>query len=311
MEDAPLLILTGIGLLLLISAFFSGSETALTAASRPRLHQLEKSGSRRAVTVNRLRANQERLIGGILVGNNLVNIAASALATSLAIGWFDDAGVAVATLVMTLLVLVFAEILPKTYALRNADRLALGVAPTLRLIIGFLLPLTVFVQQIVRVFLAFGTTLSHRDSGSVREEELRGAIDLHAHTDEEAAKEGFLLRNILDLGEVEVGEIMTHRTNLELIDANRPIDAIIRQVMDSPYTRLPVYRDEPDNVIGVLHAKELFRAVQKSEGRTGALEITKIASVPWFIPESTGLHNQLHAFRRRRAHFALVVDELF
>ncbi|MCZ6763710.1 MAG: HlyC/CorC family transporter [Alphaproteobacteria bacterium] len=309
MDDASTpIFIVAIALLLLISGFFSGSETALTAASRPRLHELEKRGDRRARAVNRLRARQERLIGGILVGNNLVNIAASALATSLAISWFGDAGVAVATAAMTLLVLVVAEVMPKTYALRNADRLALVLARPLGAVIGLLAPLTVLVQQIVRAILfVFGATLGYRESDAAREEELRGAIDLHARSDDEAATEGYMLRNILDMGEVEVGEIMTHRTNLEMIDAGNSAEAIVAQVLESPYTRLPVYRDDPENVIGVLHAKELFRAVQ--ENGTEGLVIAKLASLPWFIPESTSLHNQLHAFRRRREHFAVVVDE--
>ncbi len=310
MDQAALISLVVIFFLLMLSGFFSGSETALTAASHPRLHQLEKNGDRRAHLVNRLRDNQERLIGGILVGNNFVNIGASALATSLAITWFGEPGVVVATIVMTLAVLIFSEVMPKTYALRHADQVALSVAPLLRLIILVLTPVTVFVQAISRfAFYVFGASRRHGDLVIAREEELRGAIDLHAHSDDEAATEGTMLRSILDLGDVEVGEIMTHRTVIETVDATLPISEIIAQVMASPYTRLPVFRDDPDNVIGVLHGKELFRAVQEVGDRLDELDITKIAGLPWFIPESTSLHNQLHAFRLRRAHFALVVDE--
>jgi Mg2+/Co2+ transporter CorB len=310
MDETALIMIAAIGGLLLVSSFFSGSETALTAASRPRLHQLEKSGDHRAVLVNRLRARQERVIGGILVGNNLVNIAASAVASSLAIGWFNEAGVAIATVFMTLLVVIFAEILPKTYALRHADHLALQVAPVLRVTVFVLTPVTVFAQQIVRwAFILFGGSLGSRETGEAREEELRGAIDLHAYTDEAAADEGYMLRSVLDLGDVDVVEIMTHRKNLEMIDLAHSVEQVIDQVMESPFTRLPVYQDDPDNVVGVLHAKELFRAVQSCDGGIDQLDIKKIASLPWFIPESTSLQNQLHAFRRRRSHFALVVDE--
>ncbi len=307
--SATIFIAIAIAVLLLLSAFFSGSETALTAASRPRMHELEKRGDRRAGKVNRLRERQERLIGGILFGNNLVNILASALATSLMIGWFGDAGVAYATLAMTLLVLVFAEILPKTYALRHPDRIALTLAPILRPMITVLSPITRLLHKIVDRILASAGGARSGSSDEALEEELRGAIDLHAFTDAEAAREGLMLRSILDLADVEVAQIMTNRKAVYAIDANQPTEDIVRQVLDSPYTRIPVYRDEPDNIIGVLHVKDLLRHTQANEGRLDSLDIAAIATLPWFIPETTTLLYQLQAFRRRREHFALVVDE--
>lgn len=298
-----------IAVLLFLSAFFSGSETALTAASRPRMHELEKRGDRRAANVNRLRDRQERLIGGILFGNNLVNILASALATSLMIGWFGDAGVAYATLAMTVLVLVFAEILPKTFALRHPDRIALTLAPVLRPVITVLAPVTGLVHKVVDGILARAGGGWSGSSDEALEEELRGAIDLHAFTDAEAAREGLMLRSILDLADVEVAQIMTNRKAVHMIDANEPAEDIVGQVLDSPYTRIPVYRDEPDNIIGVLHVKDLLRHAQANEGRLDSLDIARIATLPWFIPDTTKLLYQLQAFRRRREHFALVVDE--
>ncbi len=307
--SAPILIIIAIVTLLVLSAFFSGSETALTAASRPRMHELEKRGDRRARKVNRLRDHQERLIGGILVGNNLVNILASALATSLLIGWFGDAGVVYATLVMTLLVLVFSEILPKTYALRHPDGIALGLAPALRPVIAILSPITGLLQKVVDGLLALAGGGRKPSSDEALEEELRGAIDLHAVTDAEAAREGLMLRSILDLADVNVEQIMTHRQAVFMVDASQPAEDIVSQVLESPYTRIPVYRDEPDNIVGVLHVKALLRHVQADEGRLDKLDIASIASLPWFIPETTTLLYQLQAFRRRREHFALVVDE--
>ncbi|MFQ5971950.1 MAG: HlyC/CorC family transporter [Alphaproteobacteria bacterium] len=310
MTNSSIFTLIAIGVLLMLSGFFSGSETALTAASRPRMHELEKRGNRRAATVNRLRDRQERLIGGILVGNNLVNILASALATSILIGWFGNAGVAYATLAMTLLVLVFAEVMPKTYAIRHSDRIALATAPSLRLIIGVLSPITRAIQQIVNFVLkAVGAETGPVRLAKAREEELRGAIDLHAVSDAEAAREGIMMRSILDLAEVEVGEVMTHRKSIQVIDAELPADRIVDQALESPYTRIPLYRDESDNIIGVLHVKDLLRALRAHAGRVEDLEVPALAALPWFIPESTSLLYQLQAFRRRREHFALVVDE--
>ncbi|MEK9661949.1 MAG: HlyC/CorC family transporter [Alphaproteobacteria bacterium] len=310
MPDWVLYTIAAIGVLLLMSAFFSASETALTAASRPRMHQLAKQGNRRAGTVNDLRQRQSRLIGGILVGNNLVNILASSLATSVMIHLFGDAGVAYATLAMTLLVLIFAEVMPKTYALLFPDRLALAVAPILKPVIAILSPAIHAIEAVVNAILRLCGVDPH-GSGSDEdlEVELRGAIDLHARADETAAHEGFMLGGVLDLEDVTVEEIMTHRRNLHMVDAALKPAEIVEFVLESPFTRIPMYRSDPDNVIGVLHAKALLREVSKHEGHIDEMDIAAVASRPWFIPESTSCLYQLHAFRRRREHFALVVDE--
>ncbi|MHA1153775.1 MAG: HlyC/CorC family transporter, partial [Alphaproteobacteria bacterium] len=309
--ETEILITIGIILLLLVlSAFFSGAETSLTAASIPRMHTLARQGDHRAELVNELWARKERLIGAILLGNNLVNIMASALATGLLIGLFGDAGVAYATVVMTLMVLVFAEVLPKTYAIHHADRLALGAAPLLRVMVVVLFPITHTLHMLVRGTLKlFGVEMSATLSPEQSEEELRGAIDLHAGEGEEVRHERAMLRSILDLADVEVSEIITHRKQVSSIDVNLPPAEIVNAVMDSPHTRLPLWRDDPDNILGVLHAKALLRAVQGQPGDLAELDVLTIAIPPWFIPESTDLLSQLQAFRARHEHFAIVVDE--
>jgi Mg2+/Co2+ transporter CorB len=320
MEVVTVVILAAILVLLVTSAFFSGSETSLTAASHARMHTLEQQGEHRATVVNDLLRRKESLIGAILFGNNLVNIMASALATSLLIGWFGEAGVAYATIGMTFLVLVFAEVLPKTYAIHNADQVALAVAPVLRPIVVLLRPITIAVRAIVRGTLrAFGIRSEPTLTASQSEEELRGAIDLHAGKDGEVRHERAMLRSILDLADVEVEEIMTHRKNVAAIDVSQPLDKIIEDVLESPYTRLPLWRDDPDNFVGVLHAKALLRAIRAQDGKTedgkaedgkvAELDPVEIANPPWFIPESTDLLSQLEAFRSRHEHFAIVVDE--
>ena len=310
MSDRELYTLAVIAVLLALSAFFSGSETALTAASRPRMFQLERQGVRRAGKVNRLREQQGRLIGAILLGNNLVNILASALATSALIGAFGEAGVAYATLGMTLLVLIFGEILPKTYAINHPDRTALAVSPAVAGLVSALAPATLALQHIANGTLRlFGAEPRARRSAAALEEELRGVIEMHTTTAAEARREGMMLRSILDLADVEVGEIMVHRKNAQLINADDPPANIVEQTLSSPYTRFPVFRDDPDNIVGVLHAKALLRAVQAAHGQLDQLSIESIAAVPWFIPDSTSLLNQLGAFRRRHEHFAIVVDE--
>lgn len=309
MATAYILTTLSIALLLVVSALFSGSETAITAASRPRMHQLEQQGDPRAAIVNRLRSQGERLIGAILLGNNVVNIFASALATSVLIGAFGRAGVAYATIVMTVLVVVFAEVLPKTYALNHADRLALAVAPILRVVVFLFAPVTQAIQLVVRVTLrVFGVDLA-ATLGQDSEEELRGAIDLHTGSDPEIKQERKMLRGILDLADVDVDEIMTHRSDMVMIDVDAKPAEIVDQVLSSPFTRIPLWREKTDNIIGVLHVKALLPALRAGGGEIDALDVTALAGDPWFVPESTSLLDQLHAFRERHEHSALVVDE--
>src|SRR5882724_9844502 len=297
-------------LLLVACAFFAGSETALTAASRPRLHELEQRGDRRAGIVNRLRRQMERVIGAILLGNILVNILASALATNLLIGLFGDRGVAYATAGMTVLILLFGEVLPKTYAINNPDRTALALAPIMRPIVALTSPLTRIVQWLVRLMLRLIGARATTDLGTdSTEAELRGAIDLHAESGGEVQQAGAMLHSILDLENVPVSDIMVHRRNVVTVNAEQPPAAIVEEILNSPHTRLPIWRGDPDNIIGVLHAKALLRAVQAHGGRVDGLDIAKLATPPWFIPETTSLLAQLQAFRSRREHFALVVDE--
>ncbi|MGF1631689.1 MAG: HlyC/CorC family transporter [Kiloniellaceae bacterium] len=297
--------------LMVFSAFFSGSETALTAASRPRMHNLAQSGNHRAAMVNQLWHEREHLIGAILLGNNLVNILASALATSALIAIFGDAGVVYATLAMTVLVLIFAEVMPKTYALQDADRAALTVAPALRFVVLVLKPISQVIQMVVRATLSiFGIEVRTALTAEASEEQLRGAIDLHQGEGEEERHERAMLRSILDLGDVWVEEIMIHRKDVVAIDVDQPAAKIVEEVLASPFTRLPLWQEDPDNIVGVLHVKALLRAVQAAGGKDlDKLDVRAIASAPWFIPDTTDLLSQLQAFRRRHEHFAIVVDE--
>lgn len=303
-------VLGAIVLLLVLSGFFSGSETALTAASRARMHRLAEEGSKRARIVLRLTDDRERLIGAILLGNNLVNILASALATSLFLAVFGDAGVVYATLVMTAVVLIFSEVAPKTFAITNTDRVALAVSQPLRLIIYVFAPVTAAVQFIVRhTFRIFGLNVDDTQQVLSAHEELRGAINLHHHEGSVVKIDRDMLGGILDLRDLEVSDIMVHRKNIVMIDVAQPNSEIIEQALASPHTRIPLWRDEQENIVGVLHAKDLLRALSSSGWRPEAIDILGIASKPWFVPDTTTLQDQLNAFLKQKSHFALVVDE--
>jgi Mg2+/Co2+ transporter CorB len=302
--------IAAIMILIIFSAFFSGSETALTAASRARMNRMAEERNKRAILVLHLTENLERLIGAMLLGNNLVNILASALATSLFLKLFGDAGVVYATLVMTAVVVIFAEVMPKTYAIANTDRFALAVAPILRVIIWLFAPVTITVQWIVRgVLRLFGVDVSATTNVLSPVDELRGAINLHLREGGVVKRDRDMLGGILDLSDLDVSDIMVHRKNMTMLDASAPNEDIVTEVLAAQHTRLPLWKDEPDNIVGVLHSKDLLRAVAGAGWKPNAIRILDVASEPWFIPDTTPLQSQLNAFLRRKSHFALVVDE--
>jgi len=309
METALLLICLAIALLLVVSALFSGSETALTAASRARMLQLQRKGSRRAAVVNRLMADKERLIGGILLGNNLVNILASSLATSAMIGLFGPSGVAYATAIMTALVLIFAEVMPKTYAIHRPDRMALAVAPVINPAVQVLAPVVRVVQAIVAATLRlFGVRLEHGGTIISAKEELRGTLELHTREGGMVKSDRDMLDSVLDLPSVDVSEIMVHRRDMVMIDADQTEEQIVQEMLRSSFTRVPLYRGDVENIIGVLHARDLLRALAEGSD-ADTIDMDILMREPWFVPETTTLLEQLNAFRARREHFALVVDE--
>jgi len=302
--------LGAICVLIILSAFFSGSETALTAASRARMHALEQDGSTRAKIVNRLLDMPEQLIGAILLGNNLVNILASALATSLFLSMFGETGVVYATLTMTALVLVFGEVMPKTYAITNPDRAALAVSPVIRIVVAMLSPVSNAVRVIVRFFFRlFGPKSAEGTDILPAHEELRGAIELHHKEGSFIKHDRDMLGGVLDLADMEVEDVMIHRTEMATIDAGLPTAAIVDQMLSSPYTRLPLWQGEPENITGILHAKTLLKALRDAKGDLNKFNIMALVVPPWFVPDTTPLKSQLNAFLRRKTHFALVVDE--
>jgi Mg2+/Co2+ transporter CorB len=295
---------------LALSAFFAGSETALTAASRARMYRLAKHGNTRAVVVNQLLQSRERLIGALLLGNNAVNIAASSLATSVLLVWFGDVGVIYATLIMTVLVVVFAEVLPKTAAFDAPDRLALAVARPIAWTVRILGPILIAIEAIVSTVLrAFGTRSQEAQSMLSAREELRGAVDLLHHEGGVEKLDRDMFGGILDLRELTVSDVMLHRTKMITVNADDPTEAIVRAVLAAPVTRLPLWKGSPENIVGLLHAKDLLRAIQSAGGDLTKIDIGAIMLPPWFVPDIRPLAEQLKAFRRRKTHFALVVDE--
>lgn len=303
--------------LLAMSAFFSGSETALTASSRAKLRASADRGDGGAAQAARLTEDSERLLGSLLLGNNVVNILSASLATALLTRLFGDSGVALATLVMTALVLIFSEVLPKTYAITKPETVASRVARPVRWLVVVLAPLVTLVRGIVRlILLVFGVRTDPDSHMFSLRDEIAGALAL-GHSEGVVEKEDRdRLLGALDLSERTVEEIMRHRSQIEMIDADAPPEAILSAVLASPHTRLPIYRGERENIVGVIHAKDLLRAVEKTLRGEDAglasiakLDVMGVAMKPYFVPETTPLDEQMREFLKRRTHFALVVDE--
>jgi len=302
--------LGAIVLCLLLSAFFSGSETALTASSRARMHRLEKQGNRRAAIVNAMLLTRERMLGGILLGNNIVNIAASSLAAGVMLVWFGPIGVAYATIVMTALVVIFSEILPKTAAINAPDRIALAIARPMSWLVSLFGPILMGVEALVRWILRlFGIRIGENRSILSPHEELRGAVDLLHQEGAVGKLDRDMFGGVLDLRELEVSDVMVHRTKTLSVNIDDPPQDVVRTVLDAPFTRLPLWRGTPENIVGMLHAKDLLRALQVAGGDPAKVDIAALATEPWFVPDTTPLSEQLRAFRRRKTHYAIVVDE--
>jgi len=300
-----LVILLGIG------ALISAAETAMTAASRGRMHQLEREGDYSAKLVNELMSDQENMIGAILLSNNVVNIAASAVTTSVFSTAFPGAiGIALATAVMTFLVVVFGEILPKTLAITRPETVARFLAIPTYWLVKIMGPLARGAQWLVRKTLGlFGVKMGMEIDVLAAHEEIRGAVEYHHSEGLVEGADRRMLGGVLDLSEMDVSEVMVHRKQMDMLDADLPPKELIEGALASGHSRIPLYREEPENIVGVLHVKDLLSGLIAASGRVGKIDIAAIAREPWFVPETTSLKDQLNAFLNKKQHFALVVDE--
>ena len=300
-----LVILLGIG------ALISAAETSMTAASRGRMHQLEREGDRAAARVNKLMGNQETMIGAILLSNNVVNIGASALTTSvLAVAFPGPVGVVMSTVVMTVLVVVFGEILPKTLAITRPEVVGRTLSIPTYWVVKIFGPLANGAQWIVRQTLRpFGINLSMETDVLAAHEEIRGAVEYHHSEGVVESGDRRMLGGVLDLSEMDVSEVMVHRKSVFMLNADQPARELLKEALEAGHSRVPLWRDNPDNVIGVLHIKDVIREMSEHDLGLDQVEITGLIRKPWFTPDTTKLKDQLNAFLKKRSHFALVVDE--
>lgn len=310
----PTVIVTAISVAVLIamSAFYSAAETSITSSSRARMFQLEKEGDRAAARVNRLIQNPDRLIGSLLLGNNFLNTLAGALTTALLVQLFGQAPttIAIATALVTAIVLIFAEVMPKTFAFSYPETTARWVSLPVQWSVTLLSPIVTAVRWIVRATLQiFGVKLDRVTDEDATMEEIRGAIELGKHEGSVEKSDRDRVAGVLDLEELDVSDVMIHRKNMKTIDVELPSREIVMQVLQTQHSRLPLYEGDQENIVGILHAKDLLQAIADAQGDLDAIDLKAIIRQPWFVPDTTTLKEQLEEFLKRRSHVACVVDE--
>jgi Mg2+/Co2+ transporter CorB len=301
-----------VAVLIAMSAFYSAAETSITSSSRARMFQLEKEGDKGAARVNKLIQNPDRLIGSLLLGNNFLNTLAGALTTALLVKLFGQAPttIAIATALVTTIVLIFAEVMPKTFAFAYPETTARWVSLPVKWSVTLLNPIVSAVRWIVRSTLrVFGVKLDRVADEDATMEEIRGAIELGKHEGSVEKSDRDRVAGVLDLDELDVSDVMIHRKNMKTIDATLPSREIVNQVLQTPHSRIPLYEGDQENIIGVLHAKDLLQAIADAQGDMDVIDLKAIVRDPWFVPDTTTLKEQLEEFLKRRNHFACVVDE--
>lgn len=291
--------------LIIVSALFSCFETAITAASKAKIHRLASEGNKRAKMLERLLDNREKVISTMLFGNNAINILASAIATSLFIKLFGDVGLVVSTIAMTLIVLIFAEVFPKTYAVKNPDGIALLFAPTIKFLVMIFFPVTDLVHRLVNFFL----DPAHKKSSALEMEEIRDAVMLKHKEGSIYKYDKDMIDGVLDLADTEISEIMVHRKDIEVINMDLPVREIIRLALDSSYTRIPLWQGNKENIVAILNVRKLLKALHFFKSDLDKFNLKSITTDVWFVPSSNSLRAQLFLFRTKKRRMALVIDE--
>jgi Mg2+/Co2+ transporter CorB len=309
MDEITHIYLIAVVILMVISAMFACSETSIIAASRAKIHRMANEGNKRAKKLEKLLKIREKVISTMLVGNNAVNILASALATSALLRIFGDAGLLYATIGMTIIVLIFAEIAPKSFAMKSPDKIALFLAPLIDILVKILFPLTHSIQKIVDAFIKFFFKNSLEKSQDAELEEIRDTVDLKAKEGSIFKYDKDLLDGVLDLSDTEISEIMVHRKDIESINIDLPILKIINLALEISYTRIPLWRGNKENIVAILNVRKFLKALHLYKGNIEKFELTSVTSEPWFVPSSNSLRSQLFAFRKRKKRFSLVIDE--
>lgn len=296
--------------LIIFSALISCFETAMTAASRAKVHRLANEKNRRAKILDKLLKEREKVVSVMLLANNISNIIASAITTKVLLELFGEIGLVYATIFLTIFVIVFGEILPKTYAIKAPENIAMFFASTINILFRVFSPIVSVIQRIVNFFLVmFSGEKAPQRSQEAELEEIRDAVDLMAKEGAIYKYDKDLLDGVLDLSDTEISEIMVHRKDIESINIELPIAEIVKISTEISYTRIPLWRGNKENIVAILNVRKLLKALHFHKGNIENFELTSAISEPWFVPSSNSLRSQLFSFRKRKKRFALVVDE--
>lgn len=292
---------------LVLASFFSASETALTVISKARIHKLAKKDNKSAVIVANLLNRTEHAISSLLIGAALIHMSVTALIGSWTSHLFTPSIQALVIFFSSTFIIVFCEMLPKMFALNYPEPILLHFPRFLKFMVSTCTPINMIVQWISRLLLK----LLRLDEGKKNDDidELKSYIDLHYNLSlNRNLEERTMLRSVLDLDRMRVQDAMMHRSGVQMIEASTPLDVILETVQNSPFTRLPVYEEDPDNIVGILNVRSFLRYCFQAE-KPDQFDLLALIAKPWFIPNHTDLLDQLRAFRNRQEHIAVIVDE--
>lgn len=304
MSDEVLWRLLALFALLVLSGFFSGSETALLSLDKLRVRFLQQTDRRGAAKLAKLLDDPDRLLSGILVGNNLVNIAASVIATGLFVGYFKEQGELLTVLILTPILLIFSEVCPKTYAAQYPEKMSFFVLNPIRFVVWVLTPVVLVVSSLSKLL----TRLFRGEEAegfSLSADEIRAIIEVGEESGVVAAEQRRMLHGIFDLSETRVRDVMIPRTEMTGLDEMASFQEVLDVVQHARHSRFPVYRNSMDSIVGVVHSKKVLDFI----GRTEQFSLENISRKPYFVPESKRIAVLLQSFRKRREHLAIVVDE--
>jgi Mg2+/Co2+ transporter CorB len=294
--------------LLALAGLISATETAITASAPGKLHKLKSEGNKRADLVLKVIKIKDKVISTLLIGNSIANTLCTTLATSLFIEVLgDDMGTIVSSIVMSFLIIVFSEVIPKAIAVAKPEKMALISTPTLLVFLRLFTPLNIFLGYVVKIFcFIFRIDLKQDISGA---EEVRGVIEHHMHEGNVIKDDRDMLGGILDIRNMVISDIMIHRSKIVAIDIDTQADKILKMALASNHTRIPIWEKTPDNIIGILHIRDLIRKVHDTKIDSKDFNLRALLKAPIFIPDNALVTHQLQVFREGQSHLACVVDE--
>ncbi len=293
----------------MLSCFFSSAETSLTSVNTARIHELDTNGNKKAKIITKLNKKKGMVLGVILLGNTLANITVSSLATRFFVDVLNSEGLGttISSIVMTMVILLFAEVIPKTYAIHNPEKIALFSAPIIKIFTVVFYPVVRFIQLIVDfMFKVIGLSKDREIISAA--DAIRNLVSLHKNDHTMTKQDIDMLNSVLDLAETEIASIMTHRKDIIAVDAELNKAEMIQAVLDAKHINVPLWRDNIDNIEGIINVYELIIGLRKSASYE-EVDLHKLIRKPIFVPDTTPLSTQLFNFRMHENNFAVVVDE--